>query len=74
MDITDAAQALKSLPKNTHIQKAELGNGEITIHYSGISKQAVERAGWVHLRSTDYYGVASTDIGQGSFFDLGGSW
>jgi len=56
--------ALQKLPADTYVEDIDLWKNTITVKYSNVSKQAVERAGWTHVKGTDYYGVAEIDYMQ----------
>lgn len=65
MDITATANAINDLPSRTRIEYAELRDGILSIHYSGISAAALQKAGWTHSHSTDYYGVGQIRVDEG---------
>lgn len=62
-DISEAARAIQDLPSRLNIQTAELVGGAIEIKYDGVGKGQVENAGWTHVESTDWYGVARKQLG-----------
>ncbi|MDR9411915.1 MAG: hypothetical protein RI531_04680 [Haloferacaceae archaeon] len=59
MDPQYIGSALMQLPRDTVVHQVILETQQIVIHYSGVSSQEVEQAGWYHTDTTDYYGVAT---------------